>query len=197
MNKGFFFDRDGVLIHPVYRYEKEYGKMMDCAPIYVSDLRIAKGARKLINCVKERGFIPLIITNQPDFLKKNIFLFKYEEITSKLCQELGLERSQIFECFHKPGFSLECNCKKPKPGLFLMAKGMYELDLTHSWMVGDSYKDIVASNNAGIENTIFLKRKKIEDIQEGNENDFKKLEEMNLFPKFVIHDISEIIDLLK
>src|SRR3989344_6900502 len=117
MNKAFFFDRDGVLNNMVYRHEEEYGTMMDCAPLNTSELEINKNAKKIIDYTKNKGFFPIIITNQPDYLKKNILLKTYEDITTKLCQELELDRSQILECFHKEGFSLECKCRKPAPGL--------------------------------------------------------------------------------
>jgi len=197
MNKAFFFDRDGVLNNMVYRHEEEYGTMMDCAPLNTSELEINKNAKKIIDYTKNKGFFPIIITNQPDYLKKNILLKTYEDITTKLCQELELDRSQILECFHKEGFSLECKCRKPAPGLFLMAKGLYNLNLKQSWMLGDSWKDIKAAENAGIENTVFLKRGALQGKNIGNKEHEIKMLQLKLKPKYFINNLLELIDILK
>ena len=196
MNRAFFLDRDGTLNEAVYRFEPEYDRPMDCAPIEVQDFKINPGAKELVDYIKSRGFIPIVVTNQTDFIKKNIPLVNYEEITHELCRALDLERGQVFECLHKPGFSLECLCRKPKPGLFLMAKGIYDLDLPNSWMLGDSGTDISAAKNAGVKNTIYLKRKKLEGLQEGNEEDFKKMQEKAWFPEHYIDSLNEVRRLL-
>lgn len=180
MEIAFFFDRDGVLNCIDHRYEPEYKEYMDCAPIDISDFNLNKDAKEMIKFVKSRKFLPLIVTNQPDFLKKDIFLKTYEEMTTKLCLELKINRNQVFECLHKEGLFSECGCKKPKPGLFLMAKGVHDLDLENSWMIGDSWKDIVAANNAGIKNLIFLKRKLIKNESIGNQDSLKKINELEI-----------------
>jgi len=197
MKKAFFFDRDGTINEPVYKFDKEHKKMMDCAAVKLSELKINENAKKVIDHIKTLDFIPIVITNQPDFLKYNLPLKDYEEITSKICSELGLQRAQVFECLHKEGFSLPCNCRKPLPGLFLMAKGMFKLDLKNSWLVGDSWKDIQAAELAGVKNTIFLEEKKEEGKAEGNEESIEKMNSMNLKPRYIIKEISEVISILK
>jgi len=191
MKKAFFFDRDGVLNASIYRYEAEYNKMMNCAPVKLSELKINDDAKDVIDYVKSQGYIPIIITNQPDFLKKDILLKDYEEITSKICKHLDLKRSQIFECLHKKGFSLECDCKKPKPGLILMAKGMHNIDIGKSWVIGDSFKDIMAGHNANIKNLIFLKNKS----PNSNSEEYNKVINSSIKVKF-INDILEIKNII-
>ena len=196
MNKAFFFDRDGILNKGIYRYDEEHQKYLDAAPTSLKEFKINESAKKIIQHVKSKGFIPIIVTNQPDFLKRNLLLKDYEEITSKLCKEFGLERGQVFECFHKKGFSLECSCKKPKPGLFLMAKGVYEIDMKISWVIGDSHHDIEAANKAGVLNSIFLRIPKIKGKTEGNEESEKKLLEKGIKVTHIIKNISEVADLI-
>ncbi len=196
MNRAFFFDRDGILVKNIYGYDLEYKRMMDGTPKKLDELQIFSVAKEIIDHVKGKGFLPIIITNQPDFLKGDVLLKHYEQINEKLCNELGLKRAHIFECLHKEGFSLECECRKPKSGLFLMAKGMHDINLENSWMIGDSWKDIVGANNAGIKNTIFLFRKAILGEQEGNEFSIKKLNELNIKPTHIIKDLSEVKDLI-
>jgi D-glycero-D-manno-heptose 1,7-bisphosphate phosphatase len=197
MNKAIFFDRDGVLNKTIRRYEEEHSKFLDCAPISLSELNIIENSKKIIEHVKEKGFIPIIITNQPDYLKKNIPLGVYEKITTKICEELEIKRNHVFECLHKEGFSLECECRKPKPGLILMARGLFDIDLKNSWFVGDSWKDMEAAKSAGIENTVFVINRKIELEVEGNEYHLEKLRQIENIPKFKIEKLLELIEIIK
>jgi D-glycero-D-manno-heptose 1,7-bisphosphate phosphatase len=61
----------------------------------------------------------------------------------------------IFHCPHGPDST--CDCRKPKPGMFLKAKAKHNTDMEKSWMIGDKERDIIAANRAGIHNTILLK----------------------------------------
>lgn len=197
MNKAFFLDRDGTLNVPVYRFEQEHQRQMDCAPVSIEDFHLTPGAVELIDHIRSKGFLPIVVTNQPDYLKKGIPLHFYEEITTELCGQLGLERNQVFECFHKPGFSLDCLCRKPHPGMILMAKGLHNLDLQNSWILGDSWRDVGAGINAGVGNTIYLRRPKIEGVQEGNEKDISKMAEKGISPTHYLNSLGEVIDLLR
>ena len=75
-----------------------------------------------------------------------------------LLGEVGAFINAIYFCPHHPdkGFvgeiealKIECNCRKPEPGMLLNAKDDYNLDLKQCWMVGDSQNDIMAGKNAG------------------------------------------------
>ncbi|BCZ47104.1 hypothetical protein psyc5s11_31710 [Clostridium gelidum] len=64
----------------------------------------------------------------------------------------------IFFCPHHPDkgfkgerteYKVECDCRKPKPGLILKAAEKYNVDLSYSWMLGDGKNDIKAGLNAG------------------------------------------------
>ena len=61
----------------------------------------------------------------------------------------------VFHCPHGPDST--CDCRKPKPGMFLKAKAKHNTDMEKSWMIGDKERDIIAANRAGIHNTILLK----------------------------------------
>lgn len=194
MNKSFFFDRDGILVETVYRVEQGYEGMRDCAPFRLADLRIIKHAREAVSYVSSRGFKPIVVTNQSDFVKKGIPLGEYEAITREVCSQLGFERGQIFECLHRK--EAGCLCKKPKPGLLLMAKGLYDLSMPDSWLVGDSWSDIVAAKNAGVANTIFLMRDAIPNKQKGNKADLLHLENNEMMPRYLISDLDQIAEIL-
>ena len=53
----------------------------------------------------------------------------------------------VYFCPHMPNEN--CNCRKPKPGLIIKAKNDFKIDLSHSFMIGDSQTDVQAAENAG------------------------------------------------
>ena len=69
----------------------------------------------------------------------------------------GAYLDDIFYCPHHPdkGFDgerielkFDCSCRKPKPGMLLMASEKYNIDLEQSYMVGDSKNDMLAGERA-------------------------------------------------
>ena len=184
MRKALFLDRDGVINKMVTKYSKSYGRVMEDTPFNISELRFNEGIEELLRFAERMGYFPVIVTNQPSLVKENILLKDYEEVTKEICTRLGLRRAQVFECFHKEGFTLECDCRKPKPGLFLMAKGMFDLDLENSVMIGDSYTDIQAAQNAGVKKTIYLRR--------DPENE-KEMKAKGIYPSESVNTLSEVI----
>ena len=61
----------------------------------------------------------------------------------------------IYYCPHGPNSS--CECRKPKPGMFLNAKTKHNIDMKDSWMIGDKEVDVTAANASGIKSTILVK----------------------------------------
>lgn len=193
--KAIFFDRDGVINKMVKRIDKRTNLFFDDSPFDLSELHFYPEVRSIFDLVKKKNFLPLIVTNQPGYLKEERSLKNYEELSSAICAFLGINRSQIFECFHKEGYSLECGCRKPKPGLFLMAKGMFNLNLQESIMIGDSKKDILAAKSAYLGRTIYLKRNK-EGFQEGNFSDYLSMINEKIYPDLVVKTHFELKKLL-
>ena len=102
-----------------------------------------------------------MITNQPVIARGEVTWAQLAEIHRKLETLLGWQGAyvdDIFVCPHHPdkGFRGECpeykiicDCRKPKPGLLLQAAESYNIDLSESWMVGDSPQDMEAGRAAG------------------------------------------------
>jgi D-glycero-D-manno-heptose 1,7-bisphosphate phosphatase len=61
----------------------------------------------------------------------------------------------VFFCPHGP--ESDCDCRKPKPGMFNQANNKYGIDMKNSWMIGDKEADVQAAKTAGIQNTILVK----------------------------------------
>ena len=103
------------------------------------------------------GFALIVVTNQSGigrgFYNKEDFLILTEWMVSKFRTE-RVRILDVFYCPHLP--DVNCECRKPKPGMILDAATKYDLNLKDSWLIGDKETDIVAAINAGINNHILL-----------------------------------------
>ena len=100
----------------------------------------------------------IVITNQSVINREIITIRELEEIHSTIQKFLMKSKTSIdkfYFCPHRPDEN--CDCRKPKPGLILQAINEFSIDVSKSWMVGDSKTDIQAGEKAGCK-TIFLKK---------------------------------------
>lgn len=147
--KAIFLDRDGVI--NVYK-----GFLKN-----VEDVELLEGVAQAIKIINEKGYLAIVITNQPVIARGDCTWDELHEINNAIETLLGKEGAyldDIFICPHHPdkGFEGEvaeykiiCDCRKPKPGLLLQAEKEYNIDLSLSYMVGDSISDIEAGMSAG------------------------------------------------
>jgi D-glycero-D-manno-heptose 1,7-bisphosphate phosphatase len=147
--KAVFLDRDGVL--NVYR-----GYVV--APEQLELLPDAAGALRRLN---ESAYLAIVVTNQPQLARNLCTWEEMDEIAKELETQLGDQGARLDDlllCPHHPdaGFEGEnkalkiaCSCRKPAPGLLLEAAARYNIDLSASYMIGDSWRDIEAGRNAG------------------------------------------------
>jgi D,D-heptose 1,7-bisphosphate phosphatase len=124
-------------------------------------LELAGGAASAIKMINESGLLAIVITNQPVIARGECTIEELDEIHRKLETCLGAEGAyvdDIFYCPHhpdkgfageRPEYKIECECRKPKPGMILTAAKKYNIDLSRSYMVGDSAKDALAGIAAG------------------------------------------------
>jgi histidinol-phosphate phosphatase family protein len=137
--KAIFLDRDGVININRSDYVKSWDEF-----VFLPD---AKRAVKLVN---ESDFILIIITNQSPIGRGIFNTSTLDEIHGKMLHEfaeVGCNITAIYYCPHKPDDG--CSCRKPQPGLILKAAADFDIDLSRSWMVGDSDSDIEAGKRAG------------------------------------------------
>ena len=144
-NKAVFLDRDGVLNQAVVRNGKPY------PPANAAELVLTPNAKEALQELKARGFLLLVVTNQPDVAKGITTRPAVEEINRKLASELPLD--DVFVCYHQD--SDRCDCRKPKPGMILNGAHQHNVDLAESFMVGDRWRDVEAGQNAGCR-TVFI-----------------------------------------
>ena len=147
MTKAIFLDRDGV----INQERKDYVKKLD-------EFRILDKTSDAINIIKNRGFLVIIITNQSAISRKLLSVETLNKIHEKLqsyLEKYGTSFDGVYFCPHIP--SENCECRKPKPGLIIQAVTDFKIDLSQSYMIGNSETDLQAARNAGC-NGILLKK---------------------------------------
>ena len=142
MNKAAFFDRDGTInVDTGYLYEPE-------------KLKFIPGVPELIRKYNDEGYLVIVITNQSGIARGMFTVEQMERfneyMNQRLQNEYGAHIDAFYYCPHLPEITGECDCRKPKPGLFLRAIQEHNIDPTQSVSYGDSERDKIASLAAGI-----------------------------------------------
>ena len=147
MVKALFLDRDGVINHPVRLNNKPY------APLHIKNVFIIPQILEVVRTAHELGYLVLVVTSQPDVADKLVTKRTIVKINEYLKSIVKFD--DIFVCYHNRKDN--CNCKKPKIGLFEQAdaKYLYSIDFKSSYMVGDRWSDIEAGKRVGCK-TIFV-----------------------------------------
>lgn len=134
-----FLDRDGVLNQAIVSNGKPG------VPATLQEFVILPDAQAGLEQLRQRGFLLVVVTNQPDVARGRQSRENIEEMHTALRSALPID--DILACFHDD--SDDCACRKPRPGLLLEAQQKYGLDLSRSFLIGDRWKDIDAGNSAG------------------------------------------------
>ncbi len=139
-----FLDRDGVINNTGMRT----GGFVNSPDDFVMDKDAPAAIRKL----REAGFRVVCVTNQGGislgYLKVSDLYDIHAKMDTLLAEE-GAYLDRTYYCPHYPAIdTVPCICRKPHPGMFLRAASDLNLDLTQSFMVGDSASDLVAGKNA-------------------------------------------------
>ena len=171
--KTIFLDRDGVINKEVNYLHK------------IDDCEFIPGIFDACIYFQNIGFKIIIITNQSGIARGYFDESDYQTLTDWIIKQFSAKNIDILDVFHCPhGPNSSCNCRKPRPGMFLEAQKKYSIDMTNSWLIGDKEVDIVAANNAGITNTIL--------VRSGH-----KINERILNAKHILNSISDCIKVIK
>ncbi|MGN0597506.1 MAG: D-glycero-beta-D-manno-heptose 1,7-bisphosphate 7-phosphatase [Ruminiclostridium sp.] len=147
--KAVFLDRDGTI-------NKYVGFLRD-----IDSFELIDGAAKAIKKINNSGYLCVVVTNQPVIARGEVTFSQLENIHNKMETLLGNEGAyidRIYFCPHHPhkGYDgeipelkIDCQCRKPKPGMLLTAAKDLNIDLGNSYMVGDGENDIKAGKAAG------------------------------------------------
>lgn len=147
--RAVFLDRDGTLI-------EEVGY-----PARPEQIRILAGAAKAMARLAEAGYRLIVVTNQSGIARGYFTeddLERFHGALDSQLDTLGAAVDAYYVCPHHPDpavaqradLAVDCECRKPKPGLILRAAEDFGLDLASSWMVGDTWRDVQAGQAAGV-----------------------------------------------
>ena len=147
--KAIFLDRDGTI-------NKYVGYLRT-----PEQFELLEGVGEAIRKINLSGYLAIVVTNQPVIARGEVTVDGLQQIHNKMETMLGKEGAYldgVYYCPHHPdkGFAGEveelkvvCECRKPKAGLLLKAAKDFNIDLSQSWMIGDSENDVLAGRNAG------------------------------------------------
>ena len=140
--KAIFLDRDGTV-------NEHVGFLKN-----IDQLRLFSDVPDAIKKINSSEYLTIIVTNQPVIARGEVTIEELNNIHNKMETLLGYSGAYIdglYYCPHHPDkgfegerkeYKIECNCRKPKPGMLLKAADEYNIDLSDSWMIGDSKNDI-------------------------------------------------------
>jgi len=122
------------------------------------DLVLVPGAAAALARLSAAGWKLVLVTNQSAVARGLITPAHLVEIHAELQEQLaarGARLDAIYSCPHHPTegvgeYRVECECRKPKPGLVLQAARELGLDLPRCWMIGDAARDLEAGWAAGV-----------------------------------------------
>lgn len=152
--KAIFLDRDGTI-------NKYVGFLRN-----IDDFELIEGVAEAIKLINQSGYLAIVVTNQPVIARGEVSWEELNEIHEKMATLLGKEGAYvdgIYICPHhpdkgfegeRPEYKIDCDCRKPKPGLLLQAAKDFNIELSESYMIGDSHRDVEAGENAGVKKSI-------------------------------------------
>ena len=152
--KAIFLDRDGTI-------NKYVGFLRN-----IDDFELIEGVAEAIKLINQSGYLAIVVTNQPVIARGEVTWEELNEIHKKMATLLGKEGAYvdgIYICPHhpdkgfegeRPEYKIDCDCRKPKPGLLFQAARDFNIELSESYMIGDSHRDVEAGENAGVKKSI-------------------------------------------
>jgi len=141
-----FLDRDGVL-------NIDHGYVHRLA-----DMDIVAGAGEAVRLLNEAGYLVIVVTNQSGVARGLYGEKDVERFNGELAKRLGVHGARIdafYHCPHHPEgsvarYRIDCDCRKPKPGMLTQAARDFAIDRSRSFLIGDRPGDSEAAAAFGI-----------------------------------------------
>ena len=167
-NRALFLDRDGIInIDKGYVYK-------------IKDFVFYKDIFKFCDFFNSKGFKIFVITNQSGIARGFYTEEDFINISQYMCKEFKKHNINIEKIYHCPHL-LDCECRKPKPGMLLKAKLEYNINMKKSFLIGDKLSDMQAGFDAGIRK-LFL-------IGETNRDFYKNFKNLKECLNFLLKEI--------
>lgn len=160
--KAVFLDRDGVInVDHAYVYKK-------------SDFDFLPGALEGVAELVRKGYAPVMITNQSGLARGYFTLENFRRLCFWLAGVFEKNKAPLAAIYFCPHLStatieqyrLQCNCRKPEPGMILSAAQDLNLDLHASLFIGDKKSDMQAAQRAGVPKRFLIQDCKTDDSYE-------------------------------
>lgn len=160
------------------------------------DFELEENACDAIKQINQSGKLAIVITNQPSVARGLCQIKDIETVHKKMSTLLGKEGAyldDVYFCPHhpdkgypeeNPAYKISCECRKPKTGLIQKAVEQYHIDLSSSWMVGDTTVDIQTGKNAGVHTALVLTG------EAGNDKKY------DVTPDLVCKDLWEAVEMI-
>lgn len=160
------------------------------------DFELEENISDAIKRINQSGKLAIVITNQPSVARGLCQIEDIETVHKKMSTLLGKEGAyldDVYFCPHHPDkgypeenpvYKIPCECRKPKTGLIQKAIEQYHIDLSSSWMVGDTTVDIQTGKNAGLHTALVLTG------EAGNDKKY------DVTPDLVCKDLWEAVEMI-
>lgn len=146
-----FMDRDGVLFE-------------DTGHVHRPDqVRWTDGVFETIRRLNDSGYYIFVVTNQAGvargyYTESDVSAF-HGWINGELRRH-GAHIDAFYYCPHHPegavgAYRIDCDCRKPKPGMILSAAAEWPILWERSFLVGDNQSDLEAATRAGLRGMLF------------------------------------------
>lgn len=154
MNRAIFLDRDGTINIDTINLHK------------IEDWIWIDGAKDAIKLCNDSGYLVIVVTNQSG-VARNLFTLDDVNRVHNFVQgelyKIGARIDAFYICPHVDDgtgkveqYSIECDCRKPKPGMILQACKDFDIDVSQSYLIGDKQRDCDAGINAGCKDTFLF-----------------------------------------
>lgn len=146
MVKVIFLDRDGV----INKCAKEHEYITQW-----ENFEFLENVPEAIKLFKDEEYKIVVVSNQRGIARGIMTKDEVDELHKRVNEYLNKKGANIDYFLYCPHEIGECNCRKPDIGLFLAAERLFDVDKSHSYMVGDSESDIIAGHDFGVK-TVFI-----------------------------------------
>ncbi len=150
-HKALFLDRDGII-------NVDHGYVSK-----IESFEFNEGIFEFLHLFIKEGYKVFIVTNQSGIGRGYYSQNDFETLTTWMLAEFKKQNiaiESVHYCNHAP--EEKCACRKPATGMIDEILSLHNIDLKHSWMVGDKQSDIDLAHNAGIFFTIAIGERPIE-----------------------------------
>lgn len=172
--KAIFLDRDGTI-------NKYVGFLRN-----IHEFELIEGAANAVKLINQSEYLAIVVTNQPVIARGEVSWDSLNDIHQKMATllgEAGAYVDGVYICPHHTDkgfegerleYKIDCSCRKPKPGLLLQAAKDFNIDLSLSYMIGDSENDVKAGEAADCMESVLIERNKKNSLLEAVKTILKK-----------------------